>query len=135
MVSNIDDVHISIITSCISDNTVYLAAQVPNIHACALQKKPTELIAAWSCMVTYDTIAIALAIINALDRPRRNNADIILYFKGDGALFFMVCTPLLNPKNVLTCFRLSLVCLCRIIINLRLTVCYRPQVYRSCVDC
>jgi hypothetical protein len=63
---------------------------IREIQGCTLSKKPTGIVAAWSCVVAYDTIAIVLAIINALDRPRRRDIDIMRFLKGDGAPFFLV---------------------------------------------
>lgn len=69
------------------ENTTY----VPLLRTCGILTKTEKLAAAWACVVTYDTLAIVLSIINALDRPRHRDADVISYLQGDGAPFFMVC--------------------------------------------
>ncbi|KAI0799686.1 hypothetical protein BC629DRAFT_189966 [Irpex lacteus] len=68
------------------ENTTY----VPALRTCGILVKTNKLGAAWACVVAYDTIAIALSVINVLDRPRRRDADVITYMKGDGAPFFII---------------------------------------------
>ncbi|KAI0341088.1 hypothetical protein BDW22DRAFT_1430253 [Trametopsis cervina] len=63
---------------------------VPLVNTCfAFEKSPT-LVPTWACVVAFDTLTIVLSIINALDRPRRSNADIMVYLRDDGAPFFLL---------------------------------------------
>lgn len=81
------------------------------LDTCAIFSKSPAVIPAWACVITFDSIVIVLSLLNNLDRPRRRDADIIVYLKRDGAPFFLVCsvfqfTPL-QVTNILLCRRYS----------------------------
>lgn len=40
--------------------------------------------------LAFDVFTLVLAITNALERPYRHNVEIIVNFKRDGAVFFLV---------------------------------------------
>ncbi|KAI0799704.1 hypothetical protein BC629DRAFT_1498109 [Irpex lacteus] len=67
-------------------STVYVAF----LDTCAIFSKSPAVIPAWACVITFDSIVIVLSLLNNLDRPRRRDADIIVYLKRDGAPFFLV---------------------------------------------
>jgi hypothetical protein len=93
---------------------------IRKIQGCTLSKKPTGTVAAWSCIVAYDTIAIVLAIINTLDRPRRRDMDIMRFLKGDGAPFFLVISPRPILCKRLFIHRQSSVCFVTSLVKLKL---------------
>lgn len=62
--------------------------------------------------MAFDTLTIVLSIINALDRPRRSNADIMVYLRDDGAPFFLVSyRDIVSPLKTQNAYSLSLVCI------------------------
>ncbi|KAI0087491.1 hypothetical protein BDY19DRAFT_232987 [Irpex rosettiformis] len=59
------------------------------LNTCAVFTKTPTVIPAWTCVVAFDSVMIILSFLNALDRPRRRDADVMLYLRRDGAPFFL----------------------------------------------
>lgn len=48
------------------------------------------IIGVWACMVAFDVFTVLLAVMNSYDRPYRHQSEVLLNFRRDGALFFLV---------------------------------------------
>ncbi|KAI0341095.1 hypothetical protein BDW22DRAFT_1359282 [Trametopsis cervina] len=71
-------------------DTYHRTTYVSVLGACTTVGKSPTLVPAWACLVSFDTLTVILSIVNALDRPRRSNADIMVYLRDDGAPFFLL---------------------------------------------
>jgi len=63
---------------------------VPQIGSCVIPHKPVELIGVWAGMVAFDIFAFVLVFTNAVNRPYRQNSEIIRSLRRDGVKFFCV---------------------------------------------
>ncbi|KAF8993418.1 hypothetical protein BDQ17DRAFT_1546046 [Cyathus striatus] len=67
---------------------------IPGFNACIAFQKPKYLVAVLAPMCAFDIFIIILTIYNALDRPHRNNAELINNLFKDGAKFFLANTAI-----------------------------------------
>ena len=66
------------------------ATYVEFLNSCTVLLDTPVAVAAWACVVAFDTIAIILALLNALDRPRHRDIEVMRHLQHDGAPFFIV---------------------------------------------
>ncbi|KAH9920289.1 uncharacterized protein B0H18DRAFT_881198, partial [Fomitopsis serialis] len=61
-----------------------------DLQSCVVPEKPTFLSGAWAGMVAYDVYVFVLTVLNALNRPRKKNVEIVSRLKRDGVVTFLV---------------------------------------------
>ncbi|KAI0685403.1 hypothetical protein BC835DRAFT_1384301 [Cytidiella melzeri] len=65
-------------------HTYYVAI----LDTCLVSTQPDTVKGFWGCMVAFDVFVIILTACSALDRPRRNQHELITNMRRDGALSF-----------------------------------------------
>jgi len=58
-------------------------------RTCIISSKPKFLPAVWAGMVAFDIFVFGLLLLNALNRPYRQNADVVSELHKDGLKFFL----------------------------------------------
>lgn len=66
--------------------------QVDNVvfHTCIITKKPHRLIGLWASQVVFDIYVFLMTIVNAAERPRRVETELVSDLSRDGVLYFFV---------------------------------------------
>ncbi|GJE99897.1 hypothetical protein PsYK624_161720 [Phanerochaete sordida] len=83
----------------------------PIVDACLLSQKPIAMIGVWAAMSTFDISILVLGISNALHQPYKQNIEVMMRFRRDGAIFFiavfvlrlinLVCSIVLQTEYLL----------------------------------
>ncbi|KAF9782970.1 hypothetical protein BJ322DRAFT_1158656 [Thelephora terrestris] len=63
---------------------------IPEINSCIVPHKPLPFIGVWAGMVTFDIFVLVMLFTNAVDRPYRQNSDVVDTLRRDGVKFLAV---------------------------------------------
>ncbi|KAF9653448.1 hypothetical protein BDM02DRAFT_3125846 [Thelephora ganbajun] len=77
---------------------------VPIIKSCVVPHKPMPLIGVWAGMVTFDIFILVMMFANAVNRPYRENSEVVRSLHRDGIKFFTVLLFIRFINLVLTIF-------------------------------
>jgi len=77
---------------------------VPEVNSCIVPHKPVLFIGVWAGMVAFDIFVLVMLFTNAVNRPYRQNSDIVDTLRKDGIKFLAALLFMRTVNLVLTIF-------------------------------